>query len=61
LGGLIDEGRKGALRGEREEGMPRRNSQRHEARERIARRVRDTERSMSKLHNWKALNPLDSR
>jgi hypothetical protein len=41
--------------------MSRRSSQRREARERIARRVRDTERSMSKIDNWKALNPLDSR
>jgi hypothetical protein len=61
LGGLINEGRKGALRGNREERMPRSSSQRHEARERIAGWVRDTERPLSKIDNWKALNPLVSR
>jgi hypothetical protein len=39
LGGLIDEGREGLLLKEREEGMPRRSSQRREARERTARRI----------------------
>jgi hypothetical protein len=44
LNGLIDEGQKGALRREREEEMPWRIAQHDEARESIARRIRDTKR-----------------
>jgi hypothetical protein len=44
LSGLIDEGQKGALRREREEEMPRRIVQHDEARESMARRIRDSTR-----------------
>jgi hypothetical protein len=44
LSGLIDEGQKGALRREREEEMPWRIAQHDEARESIARRIRDSTR-----------------
>jgi hypothetical protein len=44
LSGLIDEGQKGALRRGREKQMPWRIAQHDEARESIARRVRDTKR-----------------
>jgi hypothetical protein len=44
LSGLIDEAQKGALRSEREEEMPWRIVQPDEARESIARRIRDSTR-----------------
>jgi hypothetical protein len=44
LSGLIDESEKGALRREREEEMPLRIAQHDEARESIARRIRDSKR-----------------
>ncbi len=44
MSGLIDKGQKGALRGEREEEMPLKIVQHDEARESIAKRIRDTKR-----------------
>ena len=44
MSGLIDEGQKGALRREREEEVPWRIIQHDEARESIARRIRDSTR-----------------
>ena len=44
MSGLIDEGKKGALRREREEEVPWRIAQHDEARESIARRIRDSTR-----------------